>query len=272
MATPYMQSSFGFSYMPAYNPMMMTYPYTNGLGTMGVGASLGGMNMGLGANPMTMGWPMMQQQQSPWMSMLPMLFGALPSLFNSSSSSSSDRSSYGSSYTPSDSYRSRLEATACTDCGRSTYRSRNSDLEPIPPRAYRRPGVGERVIDEGPTPPGTVRARNNDERLAQRSPIWKSFIRNFNRCAPGCEPMQYATYGHRDNLSCHPSGEAIDVHAMVCNGSKYRAIDRGRFEDMVDCMRGKMVTLYRNGWHKTKGHHDHAHFSNGCIDRGRRVY
>ena len=237
---------FGYSYSSWLSPVPSTSM------VMGYTPTYVSPSMGSPLMPSPfMGAPMMQQQPSPWMSMLPMLLGALPSLFGSGSS---------------------MEASACLECGRATYRS--PSLERIPASAYGRPGVGERVPDySSPSPRGTIRAhRTGGENSAHRAPIWNSFIRNFKQCAPGCEPAQYAAFGHRDNLSCHPTGEAIDVGAMICEGRTYRAIDRGRFEEMVTCMRGKMKTLYRNGWHVTKGHHDHAHFSDGCIDRGRRVY
>ena len=113
-------------------------------------------------------------------------------------------------------------------------------------------------------------ARTQAERSAQRAPIWPSFVKNWKQCAPGCQPTEYAAWGRRGGPSCHPTGQAIDVGAMICNGQKYKAINRGRFEVMVNCMRKKMKTLYRNGADVTLGHHDHVHLSNGC--HGGRIW
>lgn len=106
----------------------------------------------------------------------------------------------------------------------------------------------------------------------QSAPIWSSFISNFRSCAQGCVPANYGTYGTRGRPSCHNTGRAVDVGAIVCGGSTHKAINGGRFAQFVACMRSKMKTLYRNGSHVTQGHHDHAHFSNGCVVAGGRNY
>ena len=105
-----------------------------------------------------------------------------------------------------------------------------------------------------------------------RAPIWGSFISNFKACAPGCIPARYGTFGRRGNKSCHPSGRAVDVGAIICGGTAYMAINGGRFAQFVSCMDGPMHSLYRDGRGRTAGHHDHAHFSNGCMVRGRLIY
>ena len=107
---------------------------------------------------------------------------------------------------------------------------------------------------------------------SDRAPIWGSFIANFKSCAPGCVPARFGTYGRRARASCHTSGRAVDVGAIVCGGQAHPAIRGGRFAQFVSCMRGRMKTLYRNGRHVTQGHHDHAHFSNGCQVHGRSTY
>jgi hypothetical protein len=109
-----------------------------------------------------------------------------------------------------------------------------------------------------------------------RAPIWGSFINNFRKCAQGCLPANLITFGSRSNYSptagvgnytCHAEGRAIDVGAIVCKGKTYRAIDNGRFATFVACMKPKMKTLWHQGRQKgvTRGHYDHAHFSNGCV-------
>jgi hypothetical protein len=89
-------------------------------------------------------------------------------------------------------------------------------------------------------------------------------------------PANLITFGSRRNYSptagvgnytCHAEGRAIDVGAIVCGGKTYRAIDNGRFATFVACMKPKMKTLWHQGRQKgvTRGHYDHAHFSNGCV-------
>lgn len=114
--------------------------------------------------------------------------------------------------------------------------------------------------------------RANLKMPSNSAPIWPSFITNFKKCAPGCIPANYGTYGKRGGRSCHPSGRAVDVGAIICKGQTYKAINGGRFSEFVGCMRGQMKTLYRNGKHITLGHRDHAHFSNGCHIKGRYTY
>lgn len=108
------------------------------------------------------------------------------------------------------------------------------------------------------------------------APIWGSFINNFRKCAKGCLPANLITFGSRRNYSptagvgnytCHAEGKAIDIGAVVCGGKVYRAIDNGRFATFVGCMKTKMKTLWHQNRKKgvTRGHYDHAHFSNGCV-------
>jgi hypothetical protein len=103
------------------------------------------------------------------------------------------------------------------------------------------------------------------------APVWPTFIRNLHSCAPGCVPVNYNAYRHQRN-SCHNTGHAVDVGGISCGGHVYRAINGGRFAQMVRCMKGKMIVLYRNGPATTAGHHDHAHFSIGCSIPGHPHY
>lgn len=147
------------------------------------------------------------------------------------------------------------------------------DVPPMTPRPpAQRPGVGEPVRTEKPVPESAarIRAHNLDERKSQNAPVWKTFINNFNQCAPGCEPANYASYGHRDHMSCHETGRALDVFEMRCNGQVFKAINNGRFENMVTCMKKKMKVLWHNGRDVTLGHRNHAHFSIGC-NNGRTI-
>lgn len=104
------------------------------------------------------------------------------------------------------------------------------------------------------------------------APIWSSFYKNFKSCEPSCEPANWGTYGERANCTCHSQGMAIDVGALSCGGKLFPAIKQGRFNTFVACMKKKMKTLYHNGKGVTKGHWDHAHFSNGCNTRCGRWY
>lgn len=123
-----------------------------------------------------------------------------------------------------------------------------------------------------PTDP-QVKIYNANLRMPHdRAPIWPSFIENFKQCAPGCIPANYGTYGKRGGRSCHPTGRAVDVGAIICNGNTHPALSGGEFSTFVECMKGHMKTLYRNGKHVTKGHRDHAHFSNGCRVNNRYTY
>ncbi len=134
-----------------------------------------------------------------------------------------------------------------------------------------------------------VRIRNNYERRAQTADIWKPFMRNFQACAPGCEPANYSGLPRR-SIPAAP-GRALDVHAMICGGRQtYKAINQGRFSQMVACMqqkgalafppisknnhrrmiKGELVVLFQNGDPMSEGvtqaHYDHAHFSIGCYN------
>ena len=140
--------------------------------------------------------------------------------------------------------------------------SRRRAPEPLTPREHQR-----------------ARRLTSEERAAERAPIWNSFHQNFMACAPGCDPVGYASWGDRGNRSCHPSGKALDLHAMRCNGELIEAIgSTPRWKQLVECMRGQgMHVLYQNhAWNggagKTSGHYDHAHFSNGCLIGGRSVW
>lgn len=105
-----------------------------------------------------------------------------------------------------------------------------------------------------------------------KAPIWGPFMANFKKCAPGCVPANYSTYGKRGRPSCHNTGRAADVGAIVCGGKTYKAINRGKYESFVGCMKKYMIVLYRNGKGITEGHHDHAHFSKGCTLPGGKKY
>lgn len=106
---------------------------------------------------------------------------------------------------------------------------------------------------------------------SESAPVWRPFMANLQKCAPGCKPVNYNAYRNQRS-SCHYSGRALDVGAIRCDGRVHQAISGGKYASMVQCMKGKMRVLYRNGPGRTSGHHDHAHFSLGCSVPGRPVY
>lgn len=182
----------------------------------------------------------------------------------------------------------------------------DDDDEPVVRKKVSRPGLlsaaraagrGRQTVeddeDEDDEDEGTYRNCRNCSRQRQKtqhihtgvritaredivdSPIWNSFKRNFAACAPGCQPTGMGVWRSkidRPKPSCHHNGQAIDVAGMICSGVQYRSIRESRygvgpFSDMVRCMRGRMKTLWR-----VADHYDHAHFSNGCIASGYRMY
>lgn len=146
---------------------------------------------------------------------------------------------------------------------------------PRPPTRER--GYVEEPFELSPAQQLVIHAINSEEREALTAPIWQAFLHDFQQCAPGCWPIQFAAFGHRDHATCHSKSEALDVHGMVCPTARgpmtFMAINRGAFQKMVMCMRTKMAkVLYFNGPDQTEGHQNHAHFSNGCIRNGHRMW
>lgn len=111
------------------------------------------------------------------------------------------------------------------------------------------------------------------------SRIWSTFKRNFEECAPGCQPIGMSSYRDphvRPKPSCHHQSAAIDVFGMRCDGrtytaskeTSYRHGPEGRFTDTVRCMKRKGMYLIYN----QADHYDHAHLSLGCNIGGWRYY
>jgi hypothetical protein len=125
-----------------------------------------------------------------------------------------------------------------------------------------------------------------------RAPIWDSFYANFKSCEPTCEPSLALDPYRNENTpaTCHHGGRAIDIPAMQCSDGGHKAMTRSgqpepRFAKMVACMKTKMkviyfqpMTIYSKRLHRTlhrnitEAHHNHAHFSNGCVDKGRKMW
>jgi hypothetical protein len=154
---------------------------------------------------------------------------------------------------------------------------------PVPPVRRPRPTVVDDDTDTESQPPCrncspqrrptqtriTVSTRVVSTPSNMRTPVWPTFARNFEICAPGCQPARMGIHRPEDGRrSCHHSNRAIDVGAMICGGRAYTAYT-SRFGQMVACMRRRMPTIYQQ-WHKrarygdTQAHFDHAHFSIRC--------
>jgi len=126
-----------------------------------------------------------------------------------------------------------------------------------------------------------VRAINDAERAAQSAPIWQPFIRQFQRCAPGCVPIQYSAL-RNSSRSCHGGGRALDLFGMRCPDGTHMARQsgprNGKFAQLVQCLsEGRINRVQRLGagqlgclWHnkphsdETDGHRDHVHVTIGC--------
>lgn len=120
--------------------------------------------------------------------------------------------------------------------------------------------------------------------------FFKKFQQVFLKCSGGCDAGRAHVHRHpgyhsdqngnrvRNRItSCHHRNEAIDVHALVCNGVEYSAYTN-RFKKFVDCVKGesyqgkKWKTLFRDSRKSCQGaninhtscHYNHAHFSLGC--------
>lgn len=116
------------------------------------------------------------------------------------------------------------------------------------------------------TPAGRVETPPQFQKYT-RFDVWDPFYQKFKRCEPECEPIVNNLHRPGDPR-CHGVGRAIDIEGMNCGGRRFRAIDNGRFEQMVMCMKHqqKMLTLWHNGPRsdETGAHWDHAHFGIGC--------
>ena len=126
----------------------------------------------------------------------------------------------------------------------------------------------------GPRAPAILPASTDAQEIeARNSDIWNPFINALKACAADCQPAQYHAFGERTNASCHSSSDALDVGSFICSDGTHQSINKGRFETIVVCMRGHMgKVLYFNGSDVLLGHQNHAHFSNGCIRNGERMW
>lgn len=151
------------------------------------------------------------------------------------------------------------------------------------PTRIREPYVsGRRLL------PSDVRAMRPEDYTA---PIWDDFARVFVQCSEGCQPVRAHTFGERSNpRSCHPSGQAVDIHGLSCSDGTYMAIDNSyKFQRFKNCMGQHMniiwhngdphelVQVYRRGYGYvmqprgyTATHYDHLHVDFGCNSRRSR--
>ena len=90
----------------------------------------------------------------------------------------------------------------------------------------------------------------------QNPPIVGPFTTAHEKCAPGCRFVSWGIWGdarHQAKRSCHNSGQAIDIHAIVCGGKTYPSLS-ARFTNYASCMKGSLGVIYGSGDHR-----DHAH-------------
>ena len=100
--------------------------------------------------------------------------------------------------------------------------------------------------------------------------IMGPYMAALARCAPGCSPYNYNVW-RRGARSCHAQGRAIDVGGLLCGGNVVMA-STAKFSQVTACMSQYLGVLYHNGRGRTRGHHDHAHFSIGCSLPGHPNY
>ena len=152
---------------------------------------------------------------------------------------------------------------------------------PVPTPSPARPPVVQTPDGERDWQNGQPADFSGVNRSVTTAPIWEAFTDIFSRCAPGCAPRNVGTWGQRGGRSCHPTGNAVDLGGMRCNGTNYTAYDR-RFAEFVQCVQGKSFngrrwkSLYRethvgrsrdcsrSNRNQTLCHWDHVHLSLGC--------
>jgi hypothetical protein len=124
----------------------------------------------------------------------------------------------------------------------------------------------------------------NTSKKDRNSPVFAKFQKVFKECSQNCDAAWAHTYGERGHTSCHTTGEALDLHGLICNGKTYGATSEV-FNKLVACVRTKSVggrkwkVLHKQSTGSCKGantknkatdcHWDHAHFSPGCWRNGR---
>jgi hypothetical protein len=77
-------------------------------------------------------------------------------------------------------------------------------------------------------------------------------------CAPGCSYVSWGIWGdkaHQARRSCHNSGDAIDIHAIRCNGKvQSPRTAAARFQKYVGCMKGNFNVIFGNRQHRNHAH------------------
>ena len=98
--------------------------------------------------------------------------------------------------------------------------------------------------------------------LGGAAKIVKPFRSRHRACASVCSYVSWGIWGdskHKKRRSCHNSGEAIDIHALRCNGRTHGPRSE-RFRAYVQCMRGSFKVIFGKGKHTE---HAHVQFK-GC--------
>lgn len=116
----------------------------------------------------------------------------------------------------------------------------------------------------------------------RNSPIFPKFQEVFELCRKGCDAGWAHCYRSGSSRSCHSTGDAMDLHGLVCGGIKYSAYTQ-RFAEFVACVRNhsyqgkRWKVLFRqttgscagSNRDQTKCHFDHGHFTLGCWRNGK---
>ncbi|MCC6138787.1 MAG: hypothetical protein IT287_09150, partial [Bdellovibrionaceae bacterium] len=72
----------------------------------------------------------------------------------------------------------------------------------------------------------------------------------------GCGFISWGIWGdaaHQKKPSCHNSGQAIDIHALVCGKTKV-TVKTAKFQKYLKCMRNHFGVIYGNAAHKNHAH------------------
>lgn len=88
------------------------------------------------------------------------------------------------------------------------------------------------------------------------APILAPFKKYHKVCSGGCDYISWGIWGdeaHKKRPSCHNSGEAIDIHAVVCAKTTYKA-KTTKFQNYLKCMRKHFGVIHGNAEHKNHAH------------------
>lgn len=88
------------------------------------------------------------------------------------------------------------------------------------------------------------------------APIEAPFKKYHAQCSGGCSYISWGIWGdeaHKKKASCHNSGGAIDIHALMCGKTK-SSVKTAKFQNYLTCMRKHFGVIYGNAAHKNHAH------------------